>query len=79
MKHTLKFLYKVLLVAIVSATVFALPAATAAIVWLDKSIYTAALHSPGYCAVMTILSIVMTCVYVDYMITKSKSNADHSK
>ena len=79
MKHTLKFLYKVLLVALVAATVFALPAATAALVWLDKSIYTAALHSPSYCAVMTILSIVMTCVYVDYMITKSKSNADISK
>lgn len=79
MKHTLKFLYKVLLVALVAATVFALPAATAALVWLDKSIYTAALHSPSYCAVMTILSIVMTCVYVDYMISKSKSNADHSK
>lgn len=79
MKHTLKFLYKVLLVALVAATVFALPAATAAIVWLDKSIYTAALHSPSYCAVMTILAIVMTCVYVDYMITKSKSNADISK
>lgn len=79
MKHTLKFLYKVCLICLVAATVFALPAATAALVWLDKSIYTAALHSPSYCAVMTILSIVMTCVYVDYMITKSKSNADTCK
>lgn len=79
MKHTLKFLYKTVLLFLVAATVFALPAATAALVWLDKSIYTAALHSPSYCAVMTILSIVMTCVYVDYMINKSKSNADHSK
>lgn len=79
MKHTLKFLYKVCLVCLVASVVFVLPAATAAIVWLDKSIYTAALHSPSYCAVMTIVSIVMTCVYVDYMITKSKSNADTCK
>ena len=79
MKHTLKFLYKTVLLFLVAATVFALPAATAALVWLDKSIYTAALHSPSYCAVMTIASIVMTCVYVDYMISKDKSNANNSK
>ncbi|NDC95309.1 hypothetical protein EB118_12770 [bacterium] len=79
MKHTLVFIFKTLQVFLVAAIVFVLPALTVALIWLDKSIYMAALCSPSYCAVMSIITIIMVCVFVDYKITKSKSHADTSK
>jgi uncharacterized membrane protein len=79
MKHTLVFILKTLQLCLVAAVVFVSPAATAALIWWNKSIYMAALGSPGYCAVMTIITIVMVCVFVDYKINKAKSHANHSK
>ena len=79
MKHTLVFILKTLQLCLVAAVVFVAPAATAALIWWNKSIYTAALGSPSYCAVMTIITIVMVCVFVDYKINKAKSHANHSK
>ena len=79
MKHTLKFLYKIVLVCLVATTVFVLPATIATMIWLDKAIYMTMVESPMYCAMMGVFTLGFTISYVDYMITKSKSNADTCK
>lgn len=79
MKHTLEFLYKVCLICLVAVVVFVLPAAMSTLVWLDKSVYFNMIKNPIYCGIMIIVTIFMVCVFVDYMIAKSKSNANTSE
>lgn len=79
MKHTLKFLYKVCLVCLVASVVFVLPAIIGSIMFLDKSIYLKVVTNPEYCVIMFFITLFVLIGYVDYMINKSKSNADTSK
>ena len=78
MKTTLSFLYKIVQLCLVAASTFVLPAALASAIWLDRSIYMTALHSPAYMILMGTATVWVSFLFMMHKIDKSNSRADNS-
>jgi hypothetical protein len=72
MKTTRSFIINAVKTAVVFMVIFAMPAIMIALIWLDLSIYKSCVTSPSYCAPMFILAGIVTLVYIDSRIERSK-------
>lgn len=72
MKTTFRFIINMLKASLVFMVAFSLPAIMVSLVWLDFSLYKACVSHPSYCVIMFILALLLTCVYMDARIEKSK-------
>jgi Sec-independent protein secretion pathway component TatC len=72
MKTTRNFIINAVKTAVVFMVIFAMPAIMIALLWLDLSLYKACMHSPSYCTVMFIIAGLVTLVYTDIRVEKSK-------
>jgi preprotein translocase subunit SecY len=79
MKQTSVFITKAAQICLVMTVIFILPAIMGCIIFLDASMYMKAVHSPSYCAIMTILSLLFTIMYIGSIADKAQGNADNSK